>query len=367
MTMFGSGSLFGTAQTAAARPGAVTSSNPMKDIEVVSPPDDSVSCLEFSPSTIPQTFLIAGSWDNNIRCWQVMQNTGNTEPKAQQTLTAPVLDCCWSQQGDRVYVAGCDNAARCWDLGSNQIVQVAQHDAPVVTCHWIQAPNYTCLMTGSWDKTLKFWDTRSPSAMLTIALPERCYCADVQYPMAVVSTANRHTLLYQLEGQPQMIKTQELTLRYQHRCVAVFRDRQRRTPTGYAMGSVEGRVAIQYVNSMNPKDNFTFKCHRSILANSCQDVFAVNDIKFHPVHGTLATVGADGRFYFWDKDSRTKLKMSEQMEQPITKCAFDHTGQIFAYAVCYDWSKGHEFYNAANKSRIFLHGVSEEMKPRTKA
>lgn len=33
--------------------------------------------------------------------------------------------------------------------------QVAGHEAPVKTCHWIKAPNYTCLMTASWDKTLK--------------------------------------------------------------------------------------------------------------------------------------------------------------------------------------------------------------------
>ena len=57
------------------------------------------------------------------------------------------------------------------------------------------------------------------------------------------------------------------------------------------------------------------------------------------MHGTLATVGSDGRFSFWDKDARTKLKTSEAMEQSITKCAFNHTGQIFAYAVSYDWSK----------------------------
>ena len=30
-----------------------------------------------------------------------------------------------------------------------------QHDAPVKTVHWIKAPNYSCVMTGSWDKTLK--------------------------------------------------------------------------------------------------------------------------------------------------------------------------------------------------------------------
>jgi WD40 repeat protein len=68
----------------------------------------------------------------------------------------------------------------------------------------------------------------------------------------------------------------------------------------------------------------------------------VNDIAFHPVHGTLATVGSDGSFSFWDKDARTKLKPSEAMEQPITRCCFNNNGQIFAYAVSYDWSKvGH--------------------------
>ncbi len=43
-----------------------TNYNPMKDFEIVSPPDDSVTSLEFSPATIPATFLVAGSWDNNV-------------------------------------------------------------------------------------------------------------------------------------------------------------------------------------------------------------------------------------------------------------------------------------------------------------
>lgn len=43
-----------------------SSANPMKDFEVTSPPDDSVSALAFSPGTLPQNFLIAGSWDCNV-------------------------------------------------------------------------------------------------------------------------------------------------------------------------------------------------------------------------------------------------------------------------------------------------------------
>lgn len=52
-------------------------------------------------------------------------------------------------------MASCDKQVKVWDLASNQTMQVAAHDAPVKTCHWVKASNYTCLMTGSWDKTLK--------------------------------------------------------------------------------------------------------------------------------------------------------------------------------------------------------------------
>ena len=100
------------------------------------------------------------------------------------------------------------------------------------------------------------------------------------------------------------------------------------------------------------------------FAQGIQDIYAVNDIAFHPVHGTLATVGSDGRWAFWDKDARTKLKTGEPMEQPITCCSFNATGIIFAYAVSYDWSKGHEFYQPQKKNYIFLRQCFEELKPR---
>ena len=36
--------------------------------------------------------------------------------------------------------------------------QVAEHQAPVKSCRWLKAPNYSALMTCSWDKTLKEWE-----------------------------------------------------------------------------------------------------------------------------------------------------------------------------------------------------------------
>ncbi|XP_077284411.1 ribonucleic acid export 1 [Arctopsyche grandis] len=358
--MFSQNTLGNSAFASTAQKGTT---NPNKDYEVTAPPEDSISALAFSPPSIPQNFLIAGSWDSQVRCWDV-EMSGKTNPKSMQTMGGPVLDVCWHDDGTKVFIASVDKQVKCWDLASNQTIQVAAHDGPVKTCHWVKASNYTCLMTGSWDKTLKFWDTRTPHPMMTINLNERVYCADVDYPMAVVSTAGRGITIYMLEGKPQEFRKVDSPLKFQHRVVAIFKDKTTKQPTGYALGSVEGRVAIQYVTA-GPKDNFTFKCHRSNGAqNGFQEIYAVNDIAFHPEHGTLATVGSDGTFSFWDKDARTKLKPSEQMDQSITKCAINSNGQIFAYAVSYDWSKGHEYYNTSKKNYIFLRPCYDELKPR---
>ena len=86
--------------------------------------------------------------------------------------------------------------------------------------------------------------------------------------------------------------------------MSIFKDKASR-PTGFALGSIEGRVAIQYLNAMNPlvavllriinnifmmmiiivcrtKDNFTFKCHRSVVtsAGQTQDIYAVSIVQY---------------------------------------------------------------------------------------
>ena len=97
------------------------------------------------------------------------------------------------------------------------------------------------------------------------------------------------------------------------------------------------------------------------------DIFAVNDLKVHPVHhNILSTVGSDGTFGFWDKKERTTLKKSEQLGQSLTASDFNHNGNVFAYALGYDWSKGHEFNDPLKKkTEIFIRSCVEETKPRS--
>ncbi|CAF2511609.1 unnamed protein product [Rotaria sp. Silwood2] len=348
--------------------GLSSTTTTQKDVEIVQPPDDAISCMKFSPATIPQTYLIASSWANDIRCWEIQSN-GQSIAKAMQKHDAPILSCCWSDDGTKVFTASCDKTAKMWDLQSNTFVQIAAHDQPIRTINYIQRPSYSCVMTGSWDRTVKFWDTRQAAPLKQLIFSERIYAADVFGPMAVITTADRAIQVYSLDQGPTEYKKIESLLKYQHRCISIFTDKSR-NPNGFAVGSIEGRVAIMYVDTPNPgADNFTFKCHRSnpTATAAAQDIFSVNDIAFHPMHGTLATVGSDGRYSFWDKDERTKLKTSDVInDQSITCCAFDSRGQLFSYASSYDWHKGHEGNIQTKKNIIFLRQCFEEMKPKQK-
>jgi cell cycle arrest protein BUB3 len=62
--------------------------------------------------------------------------------------------------------------------------------------------------------------------------------------------------------------------------------------TGFALASVEGRVAMEYFDPSEAAQakKYAFKCHRKSEAGK-DTVYPVNAIAFHPVHGTFATGG----------------------------------------------------------------------------
>lgn len=339
-----------------------TKTNPAKDFEAISPPDDKINALKFSPTTshTPKTFLIAGSGDRTLRCWEVEEGN-RTVPRVMKIFTGPVTDVAWTEDALQVFIATGDNMAHLWDLGSDQIINVAQHNGPVTTCHVINAHNYRCLMTGSLDRTLKFWDTRSPVPMGTIILPERCCCAAVDYPMAAVATADGAVIIYDLENGPNECKRHRTPLNYDHRSIAIFRDKES-VPTGYALSNVEGVVAIQHVNASHEHKNFTFMCNRGDSPSASGDFFPVNDLAFHPVHGSLATAGSDGIYNFWDIDERMGIKYSNKLDQAILKCAICDQGQLFAYAIGNDGLKPYSFADLGKKPRIFLRRCFEDMR-----
>ena len=55
------------------------------------------------------------------------------------------------------------------------------------------------VMTGSWDRTIKFWDLRQRGTAHTVQTSERVWCWDVKFPLCVVGTADHKAHIYNLE------------------------------------------------------------------------------------------------------------------------------------------------------------------------
>ncbi|CAO3623955.1 unnamed protein product [Cunninghamella blakesleeana] len=323
------------------------------DIEVTLPPPDGISCLRFSPQA---DYLAASSWDGQIRIYEV-QPTGTTIPKASYGHVGPALSVSWSMDGTKIVSGGADKIGRLYDVATGQSSQIATHDGTIKSVAFLDRQQ-SILATGSWDKTIKYWDLRSPQPIGTVNLPERLYSMDTRQNLLVAATADRHICLFDLNNPTVIFKQILSSLKWQTRTVASFINGQ-----GFAIGSIEGRVGIQHVHDADLKNNFSFKCHR----DESKNIYAINEISFHPIHGTFSTCGSDGGINFWDKESKQKLRSLPNMNGTVSATTFNRNGSIFAYAISYDWSKGHKFYTPNSPNRILLHSVTDDdAKPRPK-
>ncbi len=333
------------------------------DITLSNPPEDTVSDLSFSSQG---EFLTVSSWDNKVRIYEVLSN-GTTQGRALYEHQAPVLTTRWTNDGTKVVSGGCDKAVRLYDVASGQATQIGAHDDAVKVVRFAECgpSNTPVVVSGSWDKTLKYWDMRTPNPVATIQLPERCYAMDTCQKLLVAATAEKKFVIINLDNPTTIFKETGSPLRWQTRSLSCFIQGD-----GYAVGSIEGRCAVQYVSDEDQKSkSFAFKCHReskTVAGRSENKIFSLNSICFHPVHGTFVTAGSDGSISIWDKDTKHRLKAFSSLSTSVTATSFNKNGTIFAYALGYDWAKGHQFSKPDNPVTVKIHAVKEDEVARKK-
>ena len=118
------------------------------------------------------------------------------------------------------------------------------HDQPIKSVLFFQnsISNGPMIVTGSWDRTIKFWDLRQPMPIGTIACKEKVYSMDTRVDRLAIATAERKIHFVDLLRPSEIHETIESPLKTQTRVIKYFTD-----GTAITIGSIEGRVGINYV------------------------------------------------------------------------------------------------------------------------
>lgn len=362
------------------------------------------------------TLLASSSWDSAVRIHdtsaanaalvtQKQMDCGPLLCLATASVDVPAATSVPSTEarkntGAVVYTGGLDGSVRKFDVDANEVSLVGYHGSATGTdgggasfndkhavsciCAISNIGSGNVIVSASWDGTFHLWDlrgsngsrgSRGTTPVETLKLPGKAFAMDVATSnlgtdvvgRIVVATSGRRTCVIDIEidsSDPsaplravQRLE-RESSLKYQTRVVKFFHD-----GTGMALGSIEGRVAIEYLDELQldsgGKKKYAFKCHRV-----GDTVYPVNSIAFHPILGTFATGGCDGTVVMWDGRNKKKLTTLPKFPTSVAAMTFNADGTELAIASSYTFEEGEREHP---RDEIFVREMLDyEIKPKSK-
>jgi cell cycle arrest protein BUB3 len=307
-----------------------------EEIKLANAPTDGISSLNFS--TLHITHLLVTSWDKTVRLYDTYRNS----QLFQYTHEASVLDGCFSPNSTHIFSGGLDQTLYSFDITAQKQTMIGKHDNAIKSVCAIPG-NVNLVVTGGWDCKMKLWDVRTTEAIAQVDLEKKVYTLDITRDGSklVVGTNDRQVLVYEISNAKfKLHQRRESSLKYQTRCI-----RNNIDSTGYALSSIEGRVAIEYFDPSQQvqQQKYAFKCHRGKESgpNGTIDVlYPVNAIAYHPKYGTFATGGSDGYVNVWDGNSKKRLCQYHKYPTGISALAFNSEGTNLAIASSYSYDEG---------------------------
>jgi len=213
------------------------------------PPSDGISQVVWANSS---DLLLASSWDRTLRLYDVTHNVC----RLQVEHAGAVLDCCFDANDTRAFAVGMDQHVTAVDLATGARNVLGSHSG-VSRCVVSHVESQS-LFSGGWDGRLLGWDARQSKQTASTTPHEgaRVLTLALSGNRLVVGTSKRHVLIYDLRNLSTPEQRRESSLMNQTRCIRGFPD-----TTGYALSSIEGRVAIEYFNPEPAvqKNKYAFK------------------------------------------------------------------------------------------------------------
>lgn len=250
-----------------------------------------------------------------------------------------------------------------FDINTSSITTIGVHAGPVrvvapITSTQTMSP---IVASGSWDRTVCFWDLRSPACISKCDVPGKVFAMSVVGSKLVAALSGRKVVVFDLDSKLDgPIQERESSLKYQTRAVQCFPDAK-----GFAISSIEGRVAIEYFDLAQEvqEQRYAFKCHRT-KTGGVDTVFPVNALAFHKPFGTFASGGCDGHVYIWDPVNKKRVAHLHKYPTSIAALTFSDSGRLLAVASSYTFEEGEK--DDRQLDQVFIREVQEmEVKPKT--
>jgi cell cycle arrest protein BUB3 len=313
--------------------------------------------------------LAVGAWDGSVRFFLCRALDGQLSARAElagrHELGSAVLSVVWTAP-NRCIVGTLEGVVTLLTVqraqGGETVVvtasEIGRHAAGKAVRCLCRVPRHdSWVASGSWDETVRVWDVDERKEIHCLQQQARVFAMDVSARGHIlVGTAGRKVLLWDLEGDLRHpVQRRESSLEHQTRAIAC-------SPDGsyFALSSIAGRVAIEYVDEADQGRQYAFKCHRKAV-EGVDTIFPVNALAFHPVLGTFATGGSDGGVCVWDAQNKKRVSAHAGYDAGVAHVAFSDDGALLAITSSYTFEVGDK---EAPPDRLFVRVVGDEAKPK---
>ncbi|KAL3511082.1 hypothetical protein ACH5RR_030483 [Cinchona calisaya] len=309
---------------------------------------DAISRIRFAPNS---NNLLISSWDSSLRLYDV----DSSKLRLGASDEYPLLDCCFAGNNNDslAFSADSDGYIRRYDLECGDVGRIGSHYE--ATC--IEYSNETnVLITAGWDKRMKFWDARSDK-------PLRCL-DNVGGEVESMSLSGFHLMIavgtsvgtYDLRKLSKLDEAKESFMDVQIKCVRPILGFE-----GFAVGSFDGRVALEYFSNTNSKNRgYAFRCHPK-EKDGRHHLVPVNDIAFNPCMSTIFVTGdSEGYVSTWDAQSKKRLFELPRFQNGVASLSYNYNGLLLAVASSYTYQEANE---REELPQIFLHEMNDHYIP----
>lgn len=279
------------------------------------------SRVRFAPTS---NNLLISSWDSGLRLYDADEGTLRVNVESE----AAFLDCCFEDES-AAFACGSDGSVRRYDFHSGSQDTVGLHEDALACIEFSSLTGQ--IMTGSLDKKLKLWDSKtrnvSPSGTITLNSDVASISICGIYILAAVE---RNVYLYDMRNLTRPVDEKDCPLDYQIRCLHTSLEWN-----AYVAGSVDGVVALKYLDRGTNRDlGYAFRCHPN-SRNGKWNLVPVNCISVHPCNRTFVTGDDKGCTIVWDAQLKKKLIELPMYLGSVASVAYNHNGQLLAVASNY--------------------------------